>query len=350
MKDALEAIRKELVEIDPSLASLPLIIADSDNLSSLCQMTTNTKVVISTAGPFDKYGTNLVRCCAEFGTHYCDITGESDWVRQMIDKYDEKAKATGARIVHFCGHDCVPWDLIVLECSKKLRSVGDSILEINCYDELNGTASGGTLATIFHSLSNRVKYTSSLGFDPLLKLASGDKSIAVFKAKNQSSLGYSDQHKCWVGPFVMAMVMANCVRRSHSLGAYSAKMTYRECIIFPGFMAGCIYMMDMITIGLIIASPPLSWALLATGVLPNPGQGPSEKMMDDGYLKISAYASGENSSNKVKAQFYFPTDPGYRDTARMLVESGLVLALQSARLKVGGGIWTPAGFTFCLRL
>ena len=83
-----------------------------------------TRVVITTTGPFDRYGSDLVRMCAESGTHYADITGETDWVRKMIDRYDDKARATGARIVHFCGHDCVPWDLTgkpyTINCHKKV--------------------------------------------------------------------------------------------------------------------------------------------------------------------------------------------------------------------------------------
>ena len=156
--------------------------------------------------------------------------------------YDDRARETGAHIVHFCGHDCVPWDIIVYETSKKLKSMGDSLLEISCYDEINANASGGTLDTVFHSLGNRMKYKSRLGFDPLLKTRDGNKSTSVFKAKNQSWLAYSAQHKCWTGPFVMAMVMANCIRRSHSLNDYSPKLVYREAVVFPSFMAGWIYM------------------------------------------------------------------------------------------------------------
>ena len=90
---------------------MQVILADSNDLKSLKKMVISTKVVITTAGPFDKYGSDLVRFCAQNGTHYCDITGETDWVRKMIDLYEPEAAASGARIVHFCGHDCVPWDL-----------------------------------------------------------------------------------------------------------------------------------------------------------------------------------------------------------------------------------------------
>ena len=87
-------------------------------------------------------GFHVITSLLENGTHYCDITGETDWVRKMVDKYDEKAKETGARIVHFCGHDCVPWDLAVLETSNLMKSRGENLVEIHCYDEICADASG----------------------------------------------------------------------------------------------------------------------------------------------------------------------------------------------------------------
>ena len=140
----------------------------------------------------------------------------------------------------------------------------------------------------------------------------------------------------------ITQVMANCVRRSQVLNAYSTKLVYGECITFPSFFAGFVYIVDAIMMGTVVATPPLSMILVTAGILPRPGTGPSKGLMDAGYLRVTAYASGERSENKLKAQFYFPTDPGYRDTARMLVESGLVLVLDEKKLKVGGGVWTPA--------
>jgi short subunit dehydrogenase-like uncharacterized protein len=154
-KDALESIRNELAVIDKDLAKLPIVVADSSSPDSLKALVLSTNVVISTTGPFAKYGSLLVELCAQFGTNYCDITGEIDWVRQMIDKYDDVAKASGARIVNMCGHDCVPWDLMVLECSKTLKAKGENLASIDLYDEIRATASGGTIATLLHSLEDR---------------------------------------------------------------------------------------------------------------------------------------------------------------------------------------------------
>jgi hypothetical protein len=130
-RDALEKIRDEVAKIDSSLKDLPIIIADSFDEAALNNMTQSTKVVITTAGPFSKYGTPLVKSCVLHGTHYCDITGETDWVREMIDQFDGVARVSGAHIVHFCGHDCVPWDLSVLKAAKFLKQKGETLSSVN---------------------------------------------------------------------------------------------------------------------------------------------------------------------------------------------------------------------------
>lgn len=340
-KAALEQVQQEIVTEYPALQSIPILIADSSNVDSLNAMCKQTKVVISTAGPFGMYGSELVKSCVVNGTHYCDITGETDWVRRMVDLYDNAAKQTGARIVSFCGHDCVPWDLAVLEASERLASRGEQITEINCFDEVRADPSGGTMATIFYSLTNRERYESRLGFDPLLKEAGTDtKSENKLISKNQTFLGYSKEFQAWVGPFVMAMVMCNCVRRSNALNKYSSKIIYREAQVYPSFMAGFVTVTGLAAFGTSLMIPPLSW-FLQKFILPKPGQGPSETSMNAGWLKVTAFAKG-SKGGKTRVEFYFPTDPGYRDTARILVESGLVLALQAHEIKVGGGLWTPA--------
>ena len=108
-------------ELDPALSELPILTADSSDPASLAALAATTKVILSTVGPFAKYGSALVAACAEAGTSYCDITGESDWVREMIDRHDDTARKTGAKIVSFCGHDCVPWDLAVQAVAAKIK-------------------------------------------------------------------------------------------------------------------------------------------------------------------------------------------------------------------------------------
>mmetsp|Transcript_14431 Transcript_14431/g.21686 ORF Transcript_14431/g.21686 Transcript_14431/m.21686 type:complete len:500 (+) Transcript_14431:98-1597(+) len=339
-KEGLEKIREELANIDPTLTDLSLIIADSSKPATLQDMARCTRVVITTTGPFDRYGSDLVRMCAESGTHYADITGETDWVRKMIDRYDDKARATGARIVHFCGHDCVPWDLTVMECANALKKSGETLTEVKCFDEINAGPSGGTMETVFHSLDNREKVKTGLGFDPMLKTLLGTVSTSKTVVKNPMSLGYAKEVQSWVGPFLMAMVNGNCVRRSNAVNNYGPSIKYSEATVYPSFMAGFVTIANLLVLGCSLAVPPLQW-LLRKYFLPAPGQGPSEKSMDEGFLNVTAYARG-SMGGTVKSEMYFPTDPGYRDTGRMLVESGLALALNEDDIACPGGVFTPA--------
>ena len=315
-RDALEKVRDELCKIKPELSDLPLVIADSFDENSLNKMTQSTKVVITTAGPFSKYGTPLVKSCALHGTHYCDITGETDWVREMVDQFDDVAKKSGAKIVSFCGHDCIPWDLSVLKMSKYMKGKGESLVSAHFYDTITASASGGTLATMNHVLSNRIKYKSLLGFDPLLKTLTGDKSNNKLNVKNQFSIAYSPEHGCWTGPFVMSMVMANCVRRSNAVNNYASKLEYKEVQTFPNFFAAFSTFIGLAVFGTAFFLPPLHW-VLQTFFLPKPGEGPSEEFMDSSFLKVDGYGKGSNGS-KVRTMIYFPTDPGYRDTVSLI--------------------------------
>jgi short subunit dehydrogenase-like uncharacterized protein len=109
--------------------------------------------------------------------------------------------------------DCIPWDLSVLACSEHLRSRGDTLSRVQCFDEIIAHASGGTMATVFNSLSNRQIYKAKLGFDPLLKTSDGQKSNSQFSVRNRSMIGFEADADSWAGPFVMAAVMV----RSHRL-------------------------------------------------------------------------------------------------------------------------------------
>jgi short subunit dehydrogenase-like uncharacterized protein len=283
-RGALESLRAELAQVDPELSSkLDILICDSSDPTQLASLVAKTKVVITTVGPFALYGSSLVAACAAAGTHYCDITGESDWVREMVDRHDDAARKSGARIVHFCGHDCVPWDLAVQAVAERVAEAGggEQLRSVRCYDDMRGSASGGTFATIFESLQDRAKYKSTAcvdgagkPFDPLLREAAPGtaRSSCSTKANNQSWCGYSKEGKAWVGPFVMAMVMANCVRRSNALLAYGPKLTYYEAARYPSFPAAFVSVFGLIIFGTCLACPPLAW-ILRTCFLPSPGEG-----------------------------------------------------------------------------
>lgn len=282
----LESLRSRLADINPALKDLPLIEADSMNYPAVVEMVTRTKVVATTAGPFALYSQGLVKACVEYGTHYCDITGETEFCREMIEKYDEKARKTGARIVHFCGHDSIPWDISTYECAKHLAERGDELCKIDFYDEIRAEPSGGTLSTANLYLFGDMRIPkSSLGFDPLLRRIDGDCSDSKISTNNQSYLGYSSQFKAWVGPFFMAMVNANCVRRSNAINRYSRKLKYSEAQVYASFFAGFITFAGSIMQGSLMLSAHTR-ALLQKFVFPKPGEGPTEEFMEKAFLQV----------------------------------------------------------------
>eukprot|EP00039_Didymoeca_costata_P012794 m.185972 g.185972 ORF g.185972 m.185972 type:complete len:249 (-) comp15585_c0_seq7:6119-6865(-) len=206
-----------------------------------------------------------------------------------------------------------------------MKERGDTLREVKFFDAVLGQASGGTIATAMHHINNKTGVKSRLGFDPLLKTTTGQKFAGKFMTDTGLKLKYDNDGKCWTGVFVMGTVNASCVRRSNAILNYSDSLIYRESHKHPNFFAAANALMQLMLLGGIIAVPPLKWLCFKMGVLPKPGSGPSEKQMDKGFLQISGIGYGTNEANKMESVFYFPTDAGYRDTARMLSESGLRL-------------------------
>jgi len=253
-----------MVKVNSDCDKIPILIADSNNVDELTRLAEKTRVIVSTVGPFTRYGTPLVAVCANSGTNYCDITGEVHWVRQMIDKYDAIANQTGAKLISCCGCDCIPWDICTLMIADELKAKGEDLSKVHFFDEMYGSASGGTLETVFESI-NAVQgghKKNSLGFDPILKLNGKDsKSENSCKIEYQTRLGFSAVHKTWVGFFVMAMVNAQAVRRSNCLLGYSPRMSYYEGLVFSNFLHGFNTTMELIIFGTLIFLPPAQWFL-----------------------------------------------------------------------------------------
>lgn len=328
----------KLREMRAELQGVPqIIVADGGDEAALEALVSRTAVVATCAGPFGRYGSKLVAACAKAGTDYCDITGESDWVREMIDAHDAAAEKSGARIVHFCGHDSVPWDLSVLMMSKKLAEHGDELVRVEFFDDINGNISGGTLETMFADEGAQRVWD----FDPLLRKIDGSRSQHEFKPDNVSLLRLERLRDFTVRTsFFMADINADVVKRSNALLGYG-DVTYSEGLGFKGIVSALSYMLTMGFINLALALAPVRWLLRKT-VLPKPGEGPSEEAMLQGYLRVHGKARGIRGT-AVSSRMTFQVDPGYMDTARMLVEAALALSLDKPKLAdVPGGSYTPA--------
>ena len=276
------------------------------------------KVVASTVGPFARYGTLLLSLCAENGVDYCDITGETNWAREMIAKYDDIARDRGARVVCFCGHDSIPWDLSTYMLAKKLKTeAGESLASVDFYDDIDSAPSGGTLETAFGIMFGKEKgmkfsEQKKLGYDALMKASDGSKSAHALKARNvgltvKPSSVKSDPYRSF---FFMAPVNANTVKRSNALNGYGEAVVYCEGQSFKSFLGAFYFLFTTVLYGLAVAVGPVR-NFMRTFYLPKPGQGPSEEQMNKGYLKVFGVAKG-TAGTTVKSTMSFSVDPGYK--------------------------------------
>ena len=326
---------------------VPIIVADSSDEASLRALVDRTTTVLAAVGPFAKYGTPIVKLCAETGTHYCDITGEVYWVKQMIDAYNDVAKKSGARIVHCCGFDSIPSDLgafMVANEMKKRHGVGCD--HINAYVTMRMAApSGGTLASMFNMMEE-------MGKDPNMRkvlgnpysLTNGHKPSR--RAPRESMFAQkSDDLDVWTAPFVMAAVNSKIVYRSNSLlgGAYGKDCLYTERLATgsgaTGWKRATTQATQLVAMMAAGAIGPLRQ--IAKGKATQPGDGPSEARRKKSSFYLDFVAHGQGGPT-VRGRVGADGDPGYDETAKMVAESAICLAKDADKLPSGPGVLTPA--------
>lgn len=329
-------------------ASLPTIVADAADRSALNTMVEQTRVIVSTVGPYDLYGSDLVAACVEHGVDYCDLTGEAQWMRKMIDQHQATAEKTGARIVHNCGFDSIPSDLGVHFLQQHSRS------EFNeyCSDIRTGVKgarggmSGGTVA----SLINVVKQATK---DPALrKELQNPYSVcpAEFRKgvrqRNVAKPEHDDTMKSWLGPWVMAAINTRVVHRSNALlsRAYGDDFKYDESMMMGNGLKGRVRATALAAamggfLGLSAMGP--SRKLLEKFILPKPGEGPSPEEQTNGFWDYRIYGRTANG-NEMLVKVTGDRDPGYGSTAKMLGEAAVCLAQDIRKEDKAGGFWTPA--------
>jgi short subunit dehydrogenase-like uncharacterized protein len=328
------------------LSGVELIVADAADENALVQMCARTTVVMSTVGPYALYGDLLVQVCATTGTHYCDLTGEPQWIRKMQSRHAADAKASGARIVHCCGFDSIPSDLGVHFLQRRaLEQFGQPCDRISMrVVSIKGGASGGTIA----SMVNMVKEAVS---DAELRQELKDPYSLCppghgFSAPQPDvKIAYDNVYGSWIAPFVMAGINTRVVHRSNALSSnsYGAEFRYEEAVVTGEGAKGkrtaraATWGMNALMVGLAVA--PLRW-LLETVVLPKPGEGPSEKAQLAGSFDLvflGSTAKGDTMGCRVTGD----RDPGYGSTAKMLSQAAACLA-KDVPAEVAGGFWTPA--------
>jgi short subunit dehydrogenase-like uncharacterized protein len=328
------------------LSGVELIVADAADENALAQLYARTTVVMSTVGPYALYGDLLVQVCATTGTHYCDLTGEPQWIRKMQSRHAADAKASGARIVHCCGFDSIPSDLGVHFLQRlALEQFGQSCDRIAMrVVNIKGGASGGTIA----SMVNMVKEAVS---DAELRQELKDPYSLCppghgFSAPQPDvKIAYDSVYGSWIAPFVMAGINTRVVHRSNALSSnsYGDEFRYEEAVVTGEGAKGkrmaraATWGVNALMVGL--AVPPLRW-LLETVVLPKPGEGPTEKAQLEGgfdLVFLGSTAKGDTTGCRVTGD----RDPGYGSTAKMLSQAAACLA-KDVPAEVAGGFWTPA--------
>ncbi|MEM9090512.1 MAG: saccharopine dehydrogenase NADP-binding domain-containing protein [Cyanobacteria bacterium P01_F01_bin.53] len=349
----LEALVTELVaELGSKADGLPYITADASDETSLRALCAQTRVVISTVGPYALYGEPLVKVCAETGTDYCDLTGEPQWVRQMIERYNSAAQGSGARIVHCCGFDSIPSDLGVYYLQQQAQQrFGQPCDRIKMrVKSAQGGVSGGTVASGVN-LIQEAKINPELRqeLDNPYSLCS-ETPQSVVHPPTLVPVQYDPDFQAWVSSFVMAAINTRIVLRSNDLLGYSygKRFQYEEAVLTGpnagGWLAAQGLSVALGALAMAMAFSPTRW-LLGNTIIPKQGEGPSQTSQEQGFYDLRFWGvTGDGESIEVKV--VGDRDPGYGSTAKILGQAGLCLAEDFSENFSGadkpGGFWTPA--------
>jgi len=343
-----EKLKTVLSFIGDESEVVPYFIADSKDEDSLYSLVDKTTVILTTVGPYAYYGNELVRICAETGTHYCDLTGEVPWMRRMIDQHHETAQKSGAKIVFSCGFDSIPSDMGVYFLQKQaIAAFGEPVSDITLYViKMKGGASGGTVYSLLNVIEEAkqnkevVKLLNnpySLNPDPNFKGPDKqDQTAALFDTHLQK----------WTAPFVMSGINTRIVRRSNALMdfKYGQEFKYKETQVTGRGIKAKLSARTM-AMGVkalwFMASKDSSLAFLKKYILPKQGQGPKVDPDDPGFYVLRLVGTALDGS-VLTAIVKGDSDPGYGSTSKILSEAAICLADYEHTLEAGGGCWTPA--------
>ncbi|MBW8813006.1 MAG: saccharopine dehydrogenase NADP-binding domain-containing protein [Caulobacterales bacterium] len=301
-------------------AETPLVVADAADPASLKAMVGRAKAIITTVGPYQLYGSELVAACAAAGTDYLDLCGEPNWMRQMIEAHDAAAKASGARILFSCGFDSIPFELGVFFCEETAKArLGGPVPRVKGrVRDMRGGLSGGTAASGAATMAAIQKDPSLLSI-----MMSSFGLTPGFEGPPQppGNAPQDDPDVGPVGPFMMAVINTKNVHRSNLLmgHAYGRDFVYDEMVMGAGGGPGFTDLGNL------------------PGGGPKPGEGPTKEEREAGYydiLFVGIAADGRQVRVSVKGD----KDPGYGSTSKMLAETAICLVNAP---DVKGGVWTP---------
>ena len=362
--------QSRLEEVSRSLGSQaegwPLLVVDATDEDAVADLARRARVVVTTVGPYVKYGVPLAAACAEAGTHYCDLTGEVLFVHRSIAANHETARRTGARIVHACGFDSIPSDLGVLLTAQAAQADGAELGRTHlAVRSMKGGFSGGTIdsgRTQVDELkgdpaARRIvgdpwaladgprparKATGESGTGGTASGTSGPAAVLAKLAK-ASPVKRDADNGHFTGPFVMAAFNTRIVARSASLLGYGESFRYAEYSDYGGGPTGA-FAAGMTSVALGAGLAGLAFTptrALLDRVLPKPGEGPSEKAQAAGRFRMEVTGEATNGA-RYRTTVAAPYDPGYSGTAVMLGQAALSLLEDGDRLPDAAGVLTPA--------
>jgi len=325
--EKLAAVRDEV----GAPANTPLVVTDTSNPASLQALMDQTRLVLTTVGPYQLYGNELVAACAAAGVDYVDLCGEPAWMRRMIDAHEAQAKASGARIVFSCGFDSIPFDLGVylLQTEMKTRFGQPASRVRGRVRKMKGTFSGGTAASLKATLAAAASEPGVLDLlrDPfaLTPGFTGPRQPSGAKPMVDEALGEG----VWVAPFVMAAINTRNVHRSNFLlgHAYGQDFVYDEMLVTGTGAKGEAF-----------ANAVASDKSLGSDSGPKPGEGPSREEREAGHYDV-LFLGEDAAGHHLRVAVTGDRDPGYGSTSKMIAEAAVCLLENRS---TPGGIWTTA--------
>ena len=348
-KAKLEELKQSFIGIDSQSVNIETYVADSFNSQSLDILTSSCRIIISTVGPYLKYGLPLVESCVKNHTNYCDLTGEVPFIRESIDLFHEKALNNKCRVIHSCGFDSIPSDLGVLLLQKNSLKRFNKVCEkVNLYvRSISGGVSGGTIS----SMINIIKYIRShpdkrnvlkspYSLNPIDKINNSTRQPVLKSVRWDNSLNK------WISPFLMSGVNTRVVQRTNAIAefSYGKNFRYNEVSSFDsglnGFLKAFNMLMTLFFLQLSLRTKLLIWILKKT-IFPKPGEGPSKHKMKNGFFKMKIIGF-MNKIRKNSVTVTGDSDPGYSATAKMLTESAICILLNENKIPKKYGVLTPA--------
>ena len=344
-KARLEAVRRDLGK---AAAHVPILTGDASDAVSLDGIVQQTKVVLTTVGPYAKYGSEMVAACVRHGVGYVDLAGEAQWIRRMIDAHQAEAEKTGARIVPCCGFDSVPSDLGVFYLTQEVKRKSNT----RCRSvkmrvkAMRGGASGGTIASM-------INLKEEAGRDPAIREMMRDPYVlnpeGLREGPDQPSdtpLRYDEEAGSWIAPFVMAGINTRVVHRTNALldYAYGRDFRYDEAMMMGEGLPGRLTSYALAGgLGGFVAAAAFrpTRNFMSRFLLPKPGEGPSERDRENGFYNLVFLGEAEDGQEFV-ARVTGDKDPGYASTAKIISECAICLARDITKEQTGGGFWTPA--------